>query len=291
MRTAQIIRALSVATVVAVWGAAVAGAGKADGAVTAGAVQADAAQPASTPDRALLDRYCVTCHNARLKTAGLTLDDIDVANVGPRAEAWEKVLRKIRAGQMPPVGRPRPDDAAASAFMGALETALERASNAAPNPGRPTMHRLNRTEYSNSVRDLLALEIDGRSLLPADDTDEHGFDNNADVLTVSPACLPPGTSRRRARLAGSRWAARPPRPSRRTACRGSWCRTIVSTSACPSARAAAPSSITTSRPTASTSSRFACRPTTTTTSRALPMCTSSRCGWIARRSRSSRSAG
>ncbi len=186
MRTAQIIRALSVATVVAVWGAAVAGAGKADGAVTAGAVQAGAAQPASTPDRALLDRYCVTCHNARLKTAGLTLDDIDVANVGPRAEAWEKVLRKIRAGQMPPVGRPRPDAAAASAFMGALETALERASNAAPNPGRPTMHRLNRTEYSNSVRDLLALEIDGRSLLPADDTDEHGFDNNADVLTVSP---------------------------------------------------------------------------------------------------------
>ncbi len=186
MRTAQIIRALSVATVVAVWGAAVAGAGKADGAVAAGAVQAGAAQPASTPDRALLDRYCVTCHNARLKTAGLTLDDIDVANVGPRAEAWEKVLRKIRAGQMPPVGRPRPDAAAASAFMGALETALERASSAAPNPGRPTMHRLNRTEYSNSVRDLLALEIDGRSLLPADDTDEHGFDNNADVLTVSP---------------------------------------------------------------------------------------------------------
>ena len=118
--------------------------------------------------------------------AGLTLDDIDVANVGPRAEEWEKVLRKIRAGQMPPVGRPRPDVAASSAFMGALETALERASSAAPNPGRPTMHRLNRTEYSNSVRDLLALEIDGRSLLPADDTDEHGFDNNADVLTVSP---------------------------------------------------------------------------------------------------------
>jgi hypothetical protein len=87
---------------------------------------------------------------------------------------------------MPPVGRPRPDASAASAFMGALETALERASNAAPNPGRPTMHRLNRTEYSNSVRDLLALEIDARSLLPADDTDAHGFDNNADVLTVSP---------------------------------------------------------------------------------------------------------
>ena len=207
MRTGQIIRVLSVATVVVVWSTAIAGAVKADAA--ASAVQAGAARTEPAPDRALLDRYCVTCHNARLKTAGLTLDDIDVANVGPRAEEWEKVLRKIRAGQMPPVGRPRPDAAASSAFMGALETSLERASNAAPNPGRPTVHRLNRTEYSNSVRDLLALEIDGRSLLPADDTDAHGFDNNADVLTVSPvlAARYLSAARKIARLAVGRSTA------------------------------------------------------------------------------------
>jgi cytochrome c551/c552 len=173
------------------------------------AVQAGGAQPASSPDRALLDRYCVTCHNARLKTAGLTLDDIDVGNVGPRAETWEKVLRKIRAGQMPPVGRPRPEAAASSAFISALEMSLERASSAAPNPGRPTVHRLNRTEYTNSVRDLLALEIDGKSLLPADDTDAHGFDNNADVLTVSPvlAARYLSAARKIARLAVGRSTA------------------------------------------------------------------------------------
>src|SRR5262245_38557303 len=208
MRTAQILRALAVVAGVVVWGAAVAGAGKADSAAAGATVQAGAGKPA-TPDRALLDRYCVPCHNARLKTAGLTLDDIDVGNVGPRAEAWEKVLRKIRAGQMPPVGRPRPDAAASSAFMGALETALEGASNAAPNPGRPTVHRLNRTEYTNSVRDMLALDIDGRSLLPADDTDAHGFDNNADVLTVSPvlAARYLSAARKIARLAVGRSTA------------------------------------------------------------------------------------
>ena len=184
MRRSRFLRVLSVVGVVVAWGAAVVGAGGAN--ATASAVQTAAARTDPAPDRALLDRYCVTCHNARLRTAELTLDNIDPGNVGPHAETWEKVLRKIRAGQMPPVGRPRPDAAAAASFMSALETSLERASSAAPNPGRPTVHRLNRTEYTNSVRDLLALEIDGRSLLPADDTDAHGFDNNADVLTVSP---------------------------------------------------------------------------------------------------------
>jgi Protein of unknown function (DUF1592)/Protein of unknown function (DUF1588)/Protein of unknown function (DUF1587)/Protein of unknown function (DUF1585)/Protein of unknown function (DUF1595) len=140
----------------------------------------------SAPDRALIDRYCVTCHNGRLKVAGLELDKMDLGAVGPSAETWEKVVLKIRAGQMPPVGRPRPDNATAAAFTTSLEDALDRAADASPNPGRPTVHRLNRTEYTNAVRDLLALEIDGRSLLPADDTDAHGFDNNADVLTVSP---------------------------------------------------------------------------------------------------------
>jgi hypothetical protein len=164
--------------------------------------------PAS-PDRALLDRYCVTCHNGRLKTAGLSLDDLDIAAVGSHAETWEKVLRKIRSGQMPPVGRPRPDQAAASAFTAALATSLEHAADAAPNPGRPTVHRLNRTEYTNSIRDLLALEIDGRTLLPADDTDAHGFDNNADVLTVSPALAARylSAARKISRLAVGRSAA------------------------------------------------------------------------------------
>ena len=209
MRTGQMIRALAVIAGIGMWGAALAGAAKADGTAAGAAGQAAAGQPAAAPDRALLDRYCVTCHNARLKTAGLTLDDIDVGNVGPRAETWEKVLLKIRAGQMPPVGRPRPESAASSAFIGALEMALERASNAAPHPGRPTVHRLNRTEYSNSVRDLLALEIDGRSLLPADDTDAHGFDNNADVLTVSPvlAARYLSAARKIARLAVGRSTA------------------------------------------------------------------------------------
>ena len=138
MRRSGLVGAL----VFVAWGAAVAGAGKA---TPASAVQAGNGRSAPAPDRALLDRYCVTCHNARLKTAGLTLDDIHPTDVGAHAETWEKVLRKIRAGQMPPVGRPRPEPAASSAFMSALEISLERASDAAPNPGRPTVHRLNRT--------------------------------------------------------------------------------------------------------------------------------------------------
>jgi hypothetical protein len=175
--------ALSVVVCIVVSGTALVRAGRAR--------QAARPEPAgpgpAAPDRALLDRYCVTCHNTRLKTAGLSLDDLDIGAIGSHAETWEKVLRKIRAGQMPPVGRPRPDAAAASAFTSALAASLERAADASPNPGRPAVHRLNRTEYTNSIRDLLALEIDGRTLLPADDTDAHGFDNNADVLTVSPA--------------------------------------------------------------------------------------------------------
>ncbi len=138
-------------------------------------------------DRALVDRYCVGCHNTRLKTGGLALDSLDLQAVGPHAETWEKVLRKLRSGQMPPAGVPRPDRAATAAFTSALASSLDRAAQGAPNPGRPTIHRLNRTEYVNSVRDLLALEVDGRALLPADDTDAHGFDNHADVLTISPA--------------------------------------------------------------------------------------------------------
>jgi hypothetical protein len=142
---------------------------------------------AAVPDRTLLDRYCVSCHSERLKTGGLVLENLDLAQTGSHAEMLEKVLMKIRAGQMPPAGRPQPSAAESAAFTSTLETLLERASEAAPNPGRPTVHRLNRTEYKNSIRDLLALDVDVTALLPADDTDAHGFDNNADVLTVSPA--------------------------------------------------------------------------------------------------------
>jgi Protein of unknown function (DUF1592)/Protein of unknown function (DUF1588)/Protein of unknown function (DUF1587)/Protein of unknown function (DUF1595)/Protein of unknown function (DUF1585) len=182
MLVSRAVRTVYVLVCLALWGGVALGAAK--GQQPAASTARSAA--ASAPDRALLDRYCVTCHNGRLKVAGLELDKMDLGAVGPNAETWEKVVRKIRSGQMPPVGRPRPENSAAAGFTTSLEEALDRASEGAPNPGRPTVHRLNRTEYTNAIRDLLALDIDGRALLPADDTDAHGFDNNADVLTVSP---------------------------------------------------------------------------------------------------------
>ena len=138
--------------------------------------------------RALLDRYCVTCHNDRLRTAGLTLDALDAGRVGAHAATWEKVVRKLRARAMPPAGRARPDRAAYAAVAAALETALDRAAAAAPNPGGTPPHRLNRAEYANAVRDLLGVDVDGRALLPPDDADL-GFDNMADILSMSPALL------------------------------------------------------------------------------------------------------
>jgi mono/diheme cytochrome c family protein len=138
--------------------------------------------------RAVLDRYCVTCHNARLRTANLLLDTIDLEHISASAEVWEKVARKLRTRAMPPAGRPRPDPATYDGLATWLETALDHAAAAAPTPGRAAIHRLNRAEYTNAVRDLLGLDIDGRSLLPADDSG-YGFDNIADVLAVSPALL------------------------------------------------------------------------------------------------------
>ena len=143
----------------------------------------------TTPQRALLNQYCVTCHNERLKTAGLTLDKMAVDDVGAGAAVWEKVLGKIRTGAMPPPSMPRPDKTALDAFASWLETSLDRASSANPNPGRVAVHRLNQTEYTNAVHDLLGLEIDGRSLVLGDDADEQGFDNIAGVLSLSPALL------------------------------------------------------------------------------------------------------
>jgi len=150
-------------------------------------------QPATTDSaasqRALLDRYCVTCHNQRLRTAALTLDTIDVTDVGAHPEIWEKVVRKLRAGAMPPVLRPRPDATTYEAFTTWLETELDRAAAARPDPGRTeTFHRLNRSEYHNVIRDLLALEVDVGTLLPADDG-SYGFDNIAGVLGMSPTLL------------------------------------------------------------------------------------------------------
>ena len=136
----------------------------------------------------VLDRYCVTCHSTRRLTAGLALDQLDVDNVSGHAATWEKVAAKLRSGAMPPAGMPRPDRATYDAFASWIETGLDRAAAAHPNPGHSALHRLNRAEYANAIRDILALEIDGRSLLPEDDSG-YGFDNVADVLSVSPALL------------------------------------------------------------------------------------------------------
>jgi mono/diheme cytochrome c family protein len=143
---------------------------------------------AATADatRATLDRYCVTCHNERVRAGQLALDTLDVADVAAHAGTWEKVLRKLRTGSMPPAGMPRPDESTAAALVSDLTAALDRA--APSNPGRPVLRRLNRAEYANVVRDLLAIDVDVRSLLPADDS-AFGFDNNADLLVVSPSLL------------------------------------------------------------------------------------------------------
>jgi hypothetical protein len=138
---------------------------------------------------ALINKYCVSCHNDRLRTGGLALDKFAVDDVGRNADIWEKVAHKVRTAEMPPPGVPRPDSASFAAFAKSLEAGLDRAAQKSPNPGRIPLHRLNRTEYVNAIRDLLALEVDGRSLLVADDVDKHGFDNIASVLSVSPALM------------------------------------------------------------------------------------------------------
>ena len=152
------------------------------------AQQVSPASDSASPERALVDRYCVGCHNERLKTADLMLDKADLGNVGSDAAIWEKVVRKLRAGRMPPKGRPRPDKGTNDAFVTRLVTELDNAAATAPNPGRLVPHRLNRAEYTNAIRDLLHLEIDGKAFVPADDAG-FGFDNIGDVLTISPALL------------------------------------------------------------------------------------------------------
>ena len=142
----------------------------------------------SSDDQALVRRYCVSCHNDRLKTANLTLENVSVEPIGSAPAVWEKVVRKLRSGAMPPAGRPRPEKAVNDAFAGRLEAALDRSAELRPNPGRTGVHRLNRAEYANAIRDLLDLETDVSTLLPADDA-AFGFDNIADMLTMSTGLL------------------------------------------------------------------------------------------------------
>jgi len=156
--------------------------------MTVVAAPAQAVAGTEAPSRALLDRYCVTCHNERLQTAGVMFDRVDIDRADLHRELFEKVARKLRSGQMPPPGRPRPEPAAIDAFVTALEAELDRVGAAAPDPGRVASHRLNRTEYVNAVRDLLDLELDGEALLPSDMAG-FGFDNNADVLAMTPALM------------------------------------------------------------------------------------------------------
>ena len=144
---------------------------------------------AGVDGQALVDRYCVTCHNDRLETGGFSFEPLDVADVAAHPEAWEKVVRKLRAGAMPPRPRPRPDQETYDGFRAWIEGQLDAAAAAELNPGRTeTFHRLSRTEYRNAVRDLLALDVGVDELLPADDT-SYGFDNIAGVLGVSPTLM------------------------------------------------------------------------------------------------------
>ena len=171
----------------------------------ASSLSPQAAQPLSgsapaavSPQRALLDEYCVTCHNgdyahgsdeprslliSQLRAVGLALDDINIDNVAENPAVWEGVVRKLRVGAMPPQPRPRPNKETYDNFRRWLEDELDRAADANPNPGRTqAFHRLNQTEYRNVIRDLLDLEIDVGEWIPADAPDRHGFDNNAGAL-------------------------------------------------------------------------------------------------------------
>jgi mono/diheme cytochrome c family protein len=145
-------------------------------------------RPASS-DTAVIDRYCATCHNQRTRAGKLALDTLDVSAAARDAETWEKVVRKVRTGMMPPAGSPRPDRATLDGFAASIETTIDRAARTAPNPGAPALHRLNRAEYGNAVRDLLDLPIDAARLLPGDDSSGEGFDNMASTLSVSPALM------------------------------------------------------------------------------------------------------
>jgi hypothetical protein len=139
--------------------------------------------------RELVNKYCVTCHSERLHTAGLNLEKLDFKDIGAAAPLMEKVAKKLRAGEMPPNGMPRPDRQPMDALISWMETSLDSWTAANPNPGHVALHRLNRTEYANAIRDLFDLDVDTASSLPPDDADQQGFENIAGVLSVSPRLL------------------------------------------------------------------------------------------------------
>ncbi len=159
-------------------------------AMTSMAVPQGANAVATTPVATLFRQYCVGCHNERMKSnyGNLSLENIDTADVSGHVETLEKVVRKLRKGQMPPAGRPRPDSATLEAFIAPLESALDQYAEQQPNPGRVVSRRLNRAEYVNAVYDLIGLEVNGSELLPSDMAG-FGFDNNADVLSITPALM------------------------------------------------------------------------------------------------------
>ena len=159
-----------------------------------------------SPQRALLDQYCVICHNqaivnsapidneglqtTQLRNLGLTLDTENVSNLAANPAIWEKVVKKLRVGVMPPPNYPRPDKDSYEGFRTWLESGLDQAAEARVDPGRTqAFHRLNQTEYRNAVRDLLDLEINVAELIPPDAPDQYGFDNNAEVLALSPVLV------------------------------------------------------------------------------------------------------
>ena len=151
--------------------------------------RASAPRAAAIDAHALVQKYCASCHSDRAKTAGLSLQNLDPETTAATHHAiWEKVVLKLRGGMMPPRTAPRPDDAALDALTVQLESVLDRQALASPDPGHKPVHRLNRTEYGNAIRDLLDLKVDPSQLLPADD-ESHGFDNIAGVLRISPSLL------------------------------------------------------------------------------------------------------
>jgi mono/diheme cytochrome c family protein len=156
---------------------------------SADAQQPPAAAPAAvSAEAAFLNQYCIGCHNQRAKIGGLALDTLDISRVGPASETWEKVVKKIRTGMMPPSGSKRPDRAMLDGFATELESRLDKAVDPKAALVTPALHRLNRTEYANAIRDLLALDVNVNTLLPADGSSQ-GFDNLAEALAVSPSLI------------------------------------------------------------------------------------------------------
>src|SRR5579885_450556 len=141
--------------------------------------------PVVASQQALVQRYCIGCHNNKLKSGSFSWERVDLAHPAGHAEDLENVLRMLHAGMMPPPGLPRPDPAAMKNFISSLETRIDEAAARDPEPGNPRLHRLNRSEYRNSIRDLLGLNVDVASLLPPDDM-SHGFDNMSEFCASRP---------------------------------------------------------------------------------------------------------